>query len=78
MDIRHQQLRTSNQFAMLLPFDGTNGDFAAFFHIEAVGLSCIHFGVGGTVAHECTLADLRVDASRNEEGDADVVVFQFE
>ena len=57
---------------MFLSFDGADGDFAAFVHIEAVGLARVHLGVGGAVAVECALADLRVDASGNEEGHADV------
>ena len=46
MDICHQQFRASNQFTMLLLLDGTNGDFAAFVHIETVGLSSVHLGMG--------------------------------
>ena len=78
MDIGHQQLAATDEFAVALPFDGAHGDGTAFVHIEAVGLSRVHLGVGGTVAHQCTFADLRVDASRNEEGDVDVVVFQLQ
>ena len=63
---------------MFLPFDGTHGDFAAFVHVETIGLSGIHFGVGSAVAVERTLADLRVDTTGDEESDADVVVFQFQ
>ena len=78
MDMRHQQFGAADEFAVLLPFDGADGDFATFVHIEAVGLSCIHLGVGRAIAVQGALADLRVDASRDEEGDADVVVFQFQ
>ena len=78
MDMRHQQLGATNQLPVFLSLNGTHGDFAAFVHVEAVGLSSIHFGVGCAVAVERTLADLRVDAPRNEECDADVVVFQFQ
>ena len=73
----HQQLGAADEFAVLLPFDGTDSDFATFLHIEAVGLSCIHLGVCRAVTVQRTLADLRVDAPRDEEGDADVVVFQL-
>ena len=78
MDIRHQKLTFSYQFSMLLPFDGTHGDGAALVYVEAVSLSGIHLGVGGAVAVKGTLADLRVDAPWDEEGDADVVVFQLQ
>ena len=78
MDMRHQQLGTPDEFAVLLPFDGPHGNLAAFLHAEAVGLSCVHFGVGGAVAMKGTLANLRVDASWDEEGDVDVVVFEFQ
>ena len=78
MDIRHQQLGATNEFAVLLPLDGTHGDLTAFVHIEAIGLSRIHLGVGRTVAHQRALADLRVDASGDEEGDVDVVVFKLQ
>ena len=77
MDIRHQKLGFSNKFSVFLPFDGAHGDFAALVNVEAVGLSCVHLGVGCAITHEGTLADLRVDASRDEESDADVVVFQL-
>ena len=49
MDMRHQQFRTPDEFAVLLPFDGPHGNLAAFLHAEAVGLSCVHFGVGSAV-----------------------------
>ena len=75
MDMRHQKLGLANQFSMFLPLDGTHGDLAAFVYIEAVGLAGVHLGMGRAVAVEGALADLRVDASRDEEGDADVVVF---
>ena len=78
MDMRHQQLGTPDEFAVLLPFDGPHGNLAAFLHAESVGLSCIHFGVGSAVAVKGTLADLRVDAPRDKEGDVDVVVFEFQ
>ena len=78
MDMRHQKLGAADEFAVLLPFDGTDSDFATFVHIEAVGLSGIHFSVGCAVAVEGAFADLRVDASRDEEGDVDVVVLQFQ
>ena len=76
--MRHQQLGAADEFAVLLPLDGTNSDFAAFLHIEAISLSRIHLGVGRAVAVQGTLADLRVDASWDEEGDTDVVVFQLQ
>ena len=63
---------------MLLPLDGADGDFSAFIDIEAVGLARVHLGVGGAVAVERALADLRVDASRDEEGNVDVVVFKLQ
>ncbi len=63
---------------MFLSLDGADGDFAAFVDIEAVGLARVHLGVGGAVAVECALADLRVDASWDEESDSDVVIFQFQ
>ena len=75
--MRHKQLGTPDEFAVLLPFDGSHGDSAAFLHIEAIGLARVHFGVGSAVAVKGTLADLRVDAPRDEEGDIDVVVFQL-
>ena len=77
MDIRHQKFGFPDEFSVLLPFDGAYCDLAAFVDVEAVGLSRIHLGVGCAVAHEGALADLRVDASGDEEGDADVVVFQL-
>ena len=78
MNIRHQQLGAPDKLAVLLSFNGTHGDFAAFVHIEAVGLSRIHLGMGRAVTHERTFADLCVDASRDKESDIDVVVFQFQ
>ena len=78
MDMRHQQLGTPDEFAMLLPFDGSHGDSAAFLHIEAIGLARVHFGVGSAVAMKGALADLRVDAPGDKEGDIDVVVFQLQ
>ena len=78
MDMRHQQLGTPDEFAMLLPFDGAHGDSAAFLYTESVGLSGVHFGVGGTVAVKGAFADLRVDAPGDKEGDVDVVVFEFQ
>ena len=77
MDMCHQQLGTPDELAVLLSFDGAHGDSAAFLYTEAVGLSCIHFGVGSAVAVKGALADLRVDASWDEEGDIDVVIFQL-
>ena len=78
MDMCHQQFRAANELAMLLPFDGTHSDGTAFIDIEAVGLSCVHLGMSRAVAVQGALADLRVDASRDEESDVDVVVFQFQ
>ena len=78
MDIRHQQLGAADEFAVFLPLGGAHGDSAALVHIETVGLACIHLGVGCAVTVQGALADLRVDASRNEEGDVDIVVFQFQ
>ena len=78
MDIRHQQLGATDEFAVLLPLDGTHGNLTAFLHAEAIGLTCIHLGVGCAVAHQRALADLRVDATRDEEGDVDVVVFKLQ
>ncbi len=78
MDMRHQQLGTPDELAVLLSFDGAHGDSAAFLYTESVGLSCVHFGVGGAVAVKGAFADLRVDAPRDEEGDIDVVVFQLQ
>ena len=75
--MRHQQLGTPDEFAMLLPFDGAHGDSAAFLYTESVGLSGVHFGVGGAVAVKGAFANLRVDASWDEEGDIDVVIFQL-
>jgi len=77
MDIRHQKLGFPDEFSVFLPFDGAHGDLAAFVDVEAIGLACVHLGVGRAVAHQCTLADLRVDAPRDKECDADVVVFQL-
>ena len=77
MNIRHQQLGTTDEFAVFLPFDGPHGDGSTLVHIEAVGLTGIHLGMGCAIAHESTLADLCVDAPRDEEGDADVIIFQF-
>ena len=78
MNICHQQLGAADKLAVLLSLDGTHGDGAAFVYIKAIGLTGIHLGVTCAIAVECTLADLRVDASRDEEGDIDVVVFQFQ
>ena len=78
MNIRHQKFGFSDELAMFLPLDGAHGDGAAFIDIEAVGLSSVHLGMGCAVTVKGTLADLRVDASRDEESDADVVVFQFQ
>ncbi len=78
MDIRHQKLGFPDEFSVFLPFDGAHGDGAAFVDVEAVGLAGVHLGVGRAVAHEGALADLRVDAPGDEEGDADVVVFQLQ
>ena len=74
MDVCHQQFRTPDEFAVFLPFDGAHGDGSAFLHAEAVGLSRVHLGMGRAVAMKGTLADLRVDTPRDEEGDVDVVV----
>ena len=63
---------------MFLPFDCPNCDGTAFVYIQPVGLSSVHFGMGGAVAMQGTLADLGVDASRDEEGDIDVGVFQLQ
>ena len=78
MDMRHQQLSTPDEFAVLLPFDGAHGDSATFLYTEAVGLSGVHFGVGGAVAMKGAFANLRVDAPGDKEGDVDVVVFQLQ
>ena len=78
MDICHQQFRPADEFAVLLPFDGTYGDLAAFLDTQAVGLSRVHLGVGCAVAHQRALADLRVDATWDEEGNVDVVVFKLQ
>ena len=78
MDMRHQQLGTPDELAVLLPFDGAHGDSAAFLHIEAIGLARVHFGVGSAVAMKGALADLRVDAPGDEESDVDVVVFKLQ
>ena len=77
MNIRHQKLCFSNQFSVFLSFDGAHGNFATFVYIESVGLSRVHLGMGRAVAMKGTLADLRVDTPRDEEGDSDVVVFQL-
>ena len=77
MDICHQQFLPPDEFAVFLPFDGANGNFAAFLNTQAIGLSGIHLGMGGAVAMKGAFADLGIDASRDEEGDVDVVVFQF-
>ena len=63
---------------MLLPLDGADSDFTAFLHAEAVGLAGVHLGVGRAVAHQCALADLRVDTPGDEEGDVDVVVLELQ
>ena len=77
MDMRHQQLGAADEFAVLLPFDGTHGDGATSFYAEACGLSGIHLVVFGAIAVQGALADLRVDTARDEEGDIDVVILQF-
>ena len=78
MNIRHQQFCPSDELAVFLSFDGAHGNLAGFLHAEAVGLPCVHLGMGGAIAMKGTLADLRVDASWDEEGDVDVVVFEFQ
>ncbi len=78
MDMRHQQFRPSDELAVLLSFDGTHSDLAGFLHAEAVGLSSVHLGVGSAIAMQGALADLRVDAPRDEESDVDVVIFQLQ
>ena len=78
MDIRHQKLGFSNELSVFLPLDGAHGDGTTFVDVEAVGLARVHLGVGRAIAHESALADLRVDASGDEEGDTDVVVFQLQ
>ena len=78
MDMRHQQFRPANEFAVLLPFDGTHGNLAAFLHAEAIGLPCVHLGVGSAIAMQGAFADLRVNTPGDEEGDVDVVVFQLQ
>ena len=78
MDIGHQQLGATDKFAVALTLDGAHGDGAAFVHIEAVGLTCIHLGMSCAIAHQRTLADLCVDAPRDEEGDVDVVVLELQ
>ena len=78
MDMRHQQLGAADEFAVFLPLDGPHGNLTAFFYAEAIGLACVHFGMGSAVTVQGALADLSVDASRDEEGDVDVVVFQFQ
>ena len=74
----HQQFALADEFTVLLPFDGLHGDGATSVHVKAVGLSSVHLGVGGAVSHQGTFADLCVDASRDEKGDVDVVVFQLQ
>ena len=78
MDICHQQFRPSNELTVFLPFDGAHGNLAGFLHAEAIGLSCVHLGMGSAIAMKGALADLRVDASWDEEGDVDVVVLEFQ
>ncbi len=78
MDVSHQQLGLANEFTVPLPFDGSYRDSSAFVHIQAVGLSSVHLGMGTAVAHQGTLADLRVDAAGDEEGDVDVGILQFQ
>ena len=78
MDMRHQKLGLADQFPVFLPFDGAHGDGTAFVDVEPVGLPRIHLGVSRAVAVQGALADLRIDAPWDEEGDTDVVVFQFQ
>ena len=78
MDMRHQQLGAADELAVFLPLDGPHGNLAAFFYAEAIGLSCVHLGMGSAVTVQCALANLRVDAPWDEEGDVDVVVLEFQ
>ena len=78
MDMCHQKLGFTDELTVLLPFDGTHGDGAALVDIQTIGLSRIHLGVGGAIAVQGALADLRVDAPRDKEGDTDGVVLQLE
>ena len=78
MDVSHQQLGLADEFTVPLPFNGSHCDGSAFVHIQAVGLSGIHLGMGSAVTHQSALADLRVDAARDEEGDVDVGILQFQ
>ena len=73
----HQQLAFADEFAVFLSLDSEDGDGTALVHIKTIGLARIHLGVGCAVAMQGTLADLRVDAPGDEEGDADIVVFQL-
>ena len=74
----HQQFGLANELAMFLPFDGAHRDGATFVDIQAIGLPRVHLCVGGAVAHQSALADLGVDASRDEEGDVDVGILQLQ
>ena len=78
MNISHQQFRTSDQLSVFLSLDGSDGDGSAFVYIQAIGLSGVHLGVGCAVAVKRALTDLCVDASWDEESDADIVVLQFQ
>ena len=74
----HQQFGLADELAVLLPLDGTHRNGATFVHVKTVGLPSVHLGVGSAIAHQGALADLRVDASRDKEGDIDVGIFQLQ
>ena len=74
----HQQFGLADKLAVFLSFDGAYRNGAAFVYVKTVGLPSVHLGVGGAIAHQGALADLRVDASWDEEGDVDVGIFQLQ
>ena len=76
--MRHQQFGFPDELAVLLPFDGSHRNGTAFVNVEAIGLPSVHLGVGRAIAHQGALADLGVDAARDEESNVDVRILQFQ
>ena len=76
--ICHQQFLAADELLVLLFGDGLQGDFRAFGHVHAVGLTRVHLGEFFPGGEQCALGYLRADTARDEEGHLDVGVFQLQ
>ena len=74
----HQQLLAADELLVFFLGDGLQGDFRAFGHVHAVGLTRVHLGEFLPGGEQGALGYLRAYAAGDEEGDLDVGVFQLQ